>query len=126
MNPRILFLNEFDLTLPGLLKLGQRKIFVKIHLRYPKYEKWYRYKPETRGKKIDNFLNLKYKKLLKLLPHDNFKKRFRKKRIFGIDIQIKANQLKLFLNKDIIDSISIEKIQGIKKIVPGMGRVRLE
>jgi hypothetical protein len=108
------YLDDYGLTYSKFLKL-KKSVRVKIHLTYPKYEKFYIYSPKDRRKKINEVLQKEYDNLVKILPHRNFKKGVTEKGIRSITIELPASSLKVFENKKFIESIWIEHIPGLKK-----------
>jgi|SRR4030095_9062801 len=116
MRRKMLFhCHDYGLTYYQLVKLCNKKINVTIDLKYPKYERFYPFSPEVRENKINEILQNEYKRLLKLVPNKNYKRKGSKKNPRGIDIELKASEIKFFKNKTFIDRIWIRKIEGIKK-----------
>jgi len=107
-------LEDFGLTISQFLKI-KKKVSVKINLRYPKYDKFYVYSPVDRRKKINEVLKKEYDSLVKILPNIKFKKNVIKKGIRSIEIELLASSVKLFENRKFIESIWIDKIQGLRK-----------
>jgi len=110
-------LENFGLTIPQFLKI-KKKVSIDIHLKYPKYEKFFPYTAAVRKIKINEILQYEFGKLIKLLPNSDFKIIGSKKSPSGIRITGNFSDFTILINKDFIDSIWIRKISGIRKRKP--------
>ena len=108
------YLRDYGLTYPQFLKLN-KKVKIVINLKYPKYEKFYIYSPEDRRKKINEVLKREYDSLVKILPNKDLKKNVFKKGIISVEAELLSSCVKLLENRKFIESIRIEKIDGLKK-----------
>src|SRR5690349_9065322 len=116
MNKKISIINldNYGLTYAQFLNLN-KKVKVEVRLTYPEYEKFFVYKPEDRRKKIDDILLREYDRLVKILPHKNFKKNTVKRVPRSIEIEINTSDVKLFENKKFVKNVWIQHIHGLQK-----------
>jgi hypothetical protein len=107
-------LDDYGLTYSKFIRL-KNLVRIRIDLKYPKQEKFFPFKPEDRRIKINEVLKKEYDKLVKILPHEKYRAIKAAKGFRGVEIVMLPHEVKKLENKNYIDSVWIEEIEGLKK-----------
>lgn len=107
-------INEFNISKKEL-KNSKIEMTVRIHIRYPRYDKWLKFRPKIRKNKIDSALKQNFKLLKKNSLGKKFELIGKKNSPRGIEIQLNYNELKKIRNLDFIDSTYVVDIDRIDK-----------
>ena len=107
-------LDDYGLTYSKFLRL-KNLVKIKIRLKYPKQENFFPFKPDDRRIKINEALKQGYDKLVKILPHQKYRSIKAAKGYRGVEIVMLPKEVKKLENKNYIDSVWIEEIEGLRK-----------
>lgn len=116
MKPSIYGLDQYGLSLKELLSLKNRMVNIRADIAYVDRKPLFPFSPEIRKKKLHELEKELFEKLKNIWPSKDFEIIGSKRRPGGISDQIRAADLKRFLNRDFIDYIWIDKIEGVKKL----------
>jgi hypothetical protein len=107
-------INEFNISKKEL-RNSKIEMTVRILIKYPEYDKWLKFRPKRRKRKIDSALRQNFKLLKKVFFGKKFELIGNKDKPRGVKIQLDFNELRKLKKLKFVDSVYLIDIEGIEK-----------
>lgn len=115
IKPTIYGLDDYSLSLKELVSLKDRTVKLRAHIAYIDRKPLFPFTPEIRKKKLNEVEKGLFNKLRDIWPSKDYTVIGSKKRPGGISGQVRATDIRKFINKNFLQDISIEEIEGMRK-----------
>lgn len=115
IKPTIYGLDDYGLSLKELVSLKDRTVKLRAHIAYINRKPLFPFTPGIRKKKLNEAEKRLFNKLKDIWPSKDYTVIGSKKKPGGISGHLRATDIRKFVNKNFLQDIWIEEIEGMRK-----------